>query len=172
MWGGCDSNGKNFGGVFRNQRPGVLQFAFGSESFFPRLGAHYCEHTFGPSAPCWMLSIFVRAVLLLAMLTSNSYGLMMTVNGMKESGSYLGVVLVTATNFIASATLGLLIFGETLSVKWWFGASCILLGVFLITVERPQARERSSDDSSLTKVRGVSPKADKAPTSNRKRRVR
>jgi cell division protein FtsW (lipid II flippase) len=38
------------------------------------------------------------------MLTSNSYGLMMTVNGMKESGSYLGVVLVTATNFIASVS--------------------------------------------------------------------
>jgi hypothetical protein len=29
-------------------------------------------------------------------------GMMMMVNGMKESGSFLGVVFVTATNFVAS----------------------------------------------------------------------
>lgn len=39
---------------------------------------------------------------MLAMMTSNSYGLMMMVNGMKQSGSFLGTVLVTASNFILS----------------------------------------------------------------------
>jgi drug/metabolite transporter (DMT)-like permease len=96
--------------------------------------------------------------------------MMMMVNGMKESGSFLSTVLVTATNFIASvrchvffvrypdhvtimtlhsqALAGLVIFGETLSLLWWFGASCILFGVVLITSDREAIKSPAAQNDS------------------------
>lgn len=120
---------------------------------------------------------------MLAMMTSNSYGMMMMVNGMKQSGSYLGTVLVTASNFILSvsgfvsgyrtksvgpahplrpsqALFGSIVFGEALSLWWWSGAACILGGVVLIVSE-------SSTDSSKVQT-APAPSAAVEATATRK----
>ena len=121
---------------------------------------------------------------MLAMMTSNSYGLMMMVNGMKQSGSFLGTVLVTASNFILSvrrnrlqdgvdsgvashfravtctptwqALFGSVVFGEALSVWWWSGTVCILGGVILIV------SEANSDSSSAPAISTPAPQKPKA----------
>ena len=107
------------------------KFAFGSVSLLPALAINGCLRVFSDgsslSASCWMVGCMyharvgpfhsdhilhvlpqaaypVRGILMLLMMTSNSYGMMMMVNGMKESGSYLGTVLVTASNFICSVS--------------------------------------------------------------------
>ncbi|XP_068698033.1 transmembrane protein 42-like [Montipora capricornis] len=46
--------------------------------------------------------------------------------------SATATVTNTGSNFISTAILGCLLFGETLSMRWWFGTSLILTGLTLV----------------------------------------
>ncbi|GBC03865.1 hypothetical protein RclHR1_05380002 [Rhizophagus clarus] len=50
----------------------------------------------------------------------------------KSSSSLQVTVLNSATNFCMTAILGNIIFGEALSLQWWFGASLIVIGTLLV----------------------------------------
>ncbi|RKP38804.1 hypothetical protein BJ085DRAFT_1898, partial [Dimargaris cristalligena] len=50
----------------------------------------------------------------------------------KADSSITVTVYNTAVNFFLTALLGNLVFGEPLSLRWWFGSSLILLGTVLM----------------------------------------
>ncbi|XP_002739189.1 uncharacterized protein LOC100369684 [Saccoglossus kowalevskii] len=50
----------------------------------------------------------------------------------KCTSSLEATVINTASNFFFSAFLGMVLFGETLSLVWWFGASLIVIGLLFI----------------------------------------
>ncbi|XP_077982116.1 uncharacterized protein LOC144437132 [Glandiceps talaboti] len=50
----------------------------------------------------------------------------------KCSSSVEATIINTAANFFFSAFLGMVLFGETLSLVWWFGASLIIVGLLFI----------------------------------------
>lgn len=51
---------------------------------------------------------------------------------MNLSNSVTATVINSGVNYFSSAVFGLLLFGETLSLKWWAGSSLILLGLFIM----------------------------------------
>ncbi|CAB4424570.1 hypothetical protein RhiirA5_429059 [Rhizophagus irregularis] len=59
----------------------------------------------------------------------------------KSSSSLQVTVLNSATNFCMTAILGNIIFGETLSLQWWFGASLIVIGTLLVNKSSYDARK-------------------------------
>lgn len=48
------------------------------------------------------------------------------------SSSVQATVTNTASNFLFTALVGLVLFNESLSLRWWFGSLLILLGLILI----------------------------------------
>ncbi|CAI2167314.1 8122_t:CDS:2 [Funneliformis geosporum] len=60
----------------------------------------------------------------------------------KSSSSLQVTVLNSATNFCMTAVLGNIIFGETLSLQWWFGASLIVIGTLLINKSIHDRKDR------------------------------
>ncbi|XP_037128703.1 transmembrane protein 42-like [Syngnathus acus] len=57
-----------------------------------------------------------------------------------SSSSARATATTTAGNFISSAILGKLIFGESQSVLWWVGISLTLCGLLMLHGSTPQAR--------------------------------
>ncbi|XP_053287642.1 transmembrane protein 42 [Pleuronectes platessa] len=55
------------------------------------------------------------------------------------SSTARATVITTASNFISSALLGRLIFGETHAVLWWTGISVTLCGLLVLHVSTPQS---------------------------------
>jgi len=45
-------------------------------------------------------------------------------------------VVNTASNFIFTAFIGFLAFKEQLSLFWWCGTSCIIIGIYLLGTDR------------------------------------
>ncbi|XP_044215077.1 transmembrane protein 42a isoform X2 [Thunnus albacares] len=54
------------------------------------------------------------------------------------SSSARATVTTTASNFISSAVLGRVIFGETHAVLWWVGISLTLCGLLVLHGSTPQ----------------------------------
>jgi hypothetical protein len=62
---------------------------------------------------------------------------------MNLSNSVTATVINSAVNYFSSALVGQLLFGETLSLKWWCGSSLILLGLFvIIRKDNPKEKEQ------------------------------
>eukprot|EP01080_Neovahlkampfia_damariscottae_P010353 gene10353-2767_t len=61
-------------------------------------------------------------------------GIMWTyfVESLQNLSALTATVLNTCSNFISTGIFGYLIFGETLTLKWFFGISVILMGISLI----------------------------------------
>lgn len=55
-------------------------------------------------------------------------------------------VINTAANFIITAFLGALIFGETLPLLWWIGAMLLIAGSVIIGTREGMAEERFKED--------------------------
>ncbi|KAG2464881.1 transmembrane protein 42a [Polypterus senegalus] len=58
-----------------------------------------------------------------------------------SSSSARATVTTTASNFISSAFLGQLIFGETHAVLWWVGISLTLSGLLVLHSAVPRAKD-------------------------------
>ncbi|XP_051467173.1 transmembrane protein 42 [Apus apus] len=56
-----------------------------------------------------------------------------------SSSSAAASVTTTASNFISSAILGKLLFGETWTLLWWVGLSVTLCGLALLHTAAPQS---------------------------------
>ncbi|XP_028606518.2 transmembrane protein 42 [Podarcis muralis] len=59
-----------------------------------------------------------------------------------SSSSATATLTSTASNFISSAFLGKLLFGETHALLWWIGISLTLLGLLLLHTAPPLAEEK------------------------------
>ncbi|XP_030045921.1 transmembrane protein 42 isoform X2 [Microcaecilia unicolor] len=58
-----------------------------------------------------------------------------------SSSSAVATVTTTASNFISSALLGKLLFGESRVFLWWVGITITLSGLFLVHTAKPRQRQ-------------------------------
>eukprot|EP00578_Thalassiosira_sp_NH16_P007350 CAMPEP_0181107844 /NCGR_PEP_ID=MMETSP1071-20121207/17304_1 /TAXON_ID=35127 /ORGANISM="Thalassiosira sp., Strain NH16" /LENGTH=146 /DNA_ID=CAMNT_0023191389 /DNA_START=228 /DNA_END=668 /DNA_ORIENTATION=+ len=82
---------------------------------------------------CQTISLVTRGVCLLCMIGVNALMISSFLDGMDESGSVVGTALSTAANFSCSAMYGILFFEEFVPFAWYFGASLIALGMWLLS---------------------------------------
>lgn len=84
----------------------------------------------------------LRILCIVSMVLLNAYMLASFLKGIQESGSVVGTALSTASNFVASAALGALVWHEheRMNRQWYLGFACVLLGVVLL------ANVQSNDD--------------------------
>uniref|UniRef100_A0A8C3SJA2 Transmembrane protein 42 n=1 Tax=Chelydra serpentina TaxID=8475 RepID=A0A8C3SJA2_CHESE len=61
-----------------------------------------------------------------------------------SSSSATATVTTTASNFVSSAFLGKLLFGETRALLWWIGISVTLCGLLLLHTASPQTEQQHS----------------------------
>uniref|UniRef100_A0A674K2Y7 Transmembrane protein 42 n=2 Tax=Emydidae TaxID=8476 RepID=A0A674K2Y7_9SAUR len=62
-----------------------------------------------------------------------------------SSSSATATVTTTASNFISSAFLGKLLFGETRALLWWVGISVTLCGLLLLHTASPHTEQQHSE---------------------------
>ncbi|KAM8976523.1 transmembrane protein 42 [Pelodytes ibericus] len=60
-----------------------------------------------------------------------------------SSSSATATVTTTASNFVSSAFLGRVVFGESRALLWWVGISITLCGLLLLHKESPALEETS-----------------------------
>ena len=58
--------------------------------------------------------------------------------GMHEQGSLVASVLSSSSNLIFSGIFGYLVFGEVLSLRWFLGATFLILGVVILAAPTEQ----------------------------------
>ncbi|XP_032683039.1 transmembrane protein 42 [Odontomachus brunneus] len=79
-----------------------------------------------------LLSLLLKALLLILMVTCNTVGCTFFVKALHGSGSSLPVTVTSAaTNYVCSALVGFVVFEESTSLAWWCGTSLVLLGLIL-----------------------------------------
>ncbi|XP_037036110.1 uncharacterized protein LOC119074215 [Bradysia coprophila] len=82
--------------------------------------------------------LMLKLICFVLMLTFNALVWTFFVKALhQKGGSLVATVTSAATNYAVSALLGSLIFGETSSLLWWFGTSLVIMGVVLMTTDRP-----------------------------------
>ncbi|XP_034553671.1 transmembrane protein 42-like [Notolabrus celidotus] len=108
------------------------------------LGADYmrdmCEsgisswaETHGSTAVCDWLHIPLRLLCAILLFTCNAVMWTFFSKALRHcSSSARATVTTTASNFISSAVLGRLIFGETHAALWWVGISLTLCGLLVL----------------------------------------
>ncbi|XP_012533809.1 transmembrane protein 42 [Monomorium pharaonis] len=80
-----------------------------------------------------LLSLLVKGALIVFMIVCNTVGNTFFVKALHASGSSLPITITSAaTNYVCSALVGFMVFGESVSLSWWCGTSMVLLGLMLI----------------------------------------
>ncbi|KAG3113333.1 hypothetical protein PI124_g7637 [Phytophthora idaei] len=97
-------------------------------------------HSSALSASCSLLSSAVRVLCLALMLGANGLMLSCFVKGLHETDSLTATVTSAAVNFMFSAAGGFFFFQEVLPMRWFLGATVILVGMaFLLHGDAAQA---------------------------------
>ncbi|KAF4524954.1 hypothetical protein B566_EDAN013904 [Ephemera danica] len=82
-------------------------------------------------APAYLLSMQIVSAIL--MVVSNASVCTFYVKALQTSKSSLPATIIsTATNYVTSALLGLLVFGEVTGLLWWCGSGLVVAGLALI----------------------------------------
>ncbi|XP_022608951.1 transmembrane protein 42-like [Seriola dumerili] len=137
-------------GSFHALLAGVLS-ALASFSAKLSLGADYlremCEstlgswtETYGGATHCNWLHIPLRLLCVGLLFTCNAVMWTFFSKALQQSSSSArATVTTTASNFICSAILGRVIFGETHAALWWVGICLTLCGLLVLHGSTPQA---------------------------------
>ncbi|KAB0795754.1 hypothetical protein PPYR_09815 [Photinus pyralis] len=90
--------------------------------------------------PIFQGFFIVRVVFFGLMLLCNGSVWTLYVKALQSTNSTLtATVLSSAVNYLLSAILGYIVFGEITSLLWWTGLSSVLVGVVLITQDQEVA---------------------------------
>ncbi|XP_071173053.1 transmembrane protein 42-like isoform X1 [Mytilus edulis] len=82
---------------------------------------------------CQQISVYIQVLFFLMIFVCNGVMWTFFTKSLQYcSSSVEATVTNTASNFLFTAFVGLLLFDETLSLRWWFGSLLILLGLMLI----------------------------------------
>ncbi|XP_070574659.1 transmembrane protein 42-like [Ptychodera flava] len=100
---------------------------------------------------CESIALYLRFLCFAMIFLFNAMMWTLFVKSLRKCSSSLEATLInTATNFFVSGVMGQMLFGETMSLLWWFGASLIVIG--LLFVHRgTAASEESSEESAKAK---------------------
>ncbi|XP_041649800.1 transmembrane protein 42-like [Cheilinus undulatus] len=120
------------------------------------LGADYlrdmCEswtrqtETHGETAVCDWLHIPLRLLCAGLLFTCNTVMWTFFSKALRHcSSSARATVTTTASNFISSAVMGRLIFGETHAALWWVGISLTLCGLLVLHGSTPQTLSQEEE---------------------------
>lgn len=85
-----------------------------------------------PHSTCTIIIVTFRVMLFLVMLGCNGLMLSNFLMALEKRGTLTVVIISSTCNMLASGMLGYLLFGESLRESWIFGASLMLIGVFLV----------------------------------------
>eukprot|EP01100_Stratorugosa_tubuloviscum_P015048 TRINITY_DN8440_c0_g1_i1.p1 TRINITY_DN8440_c0_g1~~TRINITY_DN8440_c0_g1_i1.p1 ORF type:complete len:135 (-),score=56.77 TRINITY_DN8440_c0_g1_i1:27-431(-) len=80
----------------------------------------------------YSIEIIFRIFCFLLLIVSNVLMTNFFAKSLDLTSTIQAVVINSAVNYCFSAILGHLFFSEPLSLNWWFGAFCIIMGVILI----------------------------------------
>ncbi|KAL1925387.1 uncharacterized protein VTP21DRAFT_270 [Calcarisporiella thermophila] len=79
-----------------------------------------------------------RAACFAMMCACNAFMWTLFTKALNLSASSINVTVLNSTaNFCSTALLGHLLFNEPLALKWWFGASLIITGTVMMTLDQP-----------------------------------
>jgi len=113
--------------------------------FFAGLSGFFGKVSFDPDLakttfPSFALELNVRLLqsfLVCGLVLSNILMLRSFSKALQDSETTLQASVVnTASNFIFTAFIGFLAFKEQLSLFWWCGTSCIIIGIYLLGTDR------------------------------------
>lgn len=115
----------------------LAKFSLSSSSPLLSMGNVCLEH-FGNAEPggfdvCDSLVLLLRALCFLCTILLNVGMVGTFLEGMEESGSVAGTGLASAANFVVSAMLGTMLWGEHVSFTWFCGFVLVVLGVGLLS---------------------------------------
>ena len=102
----------------------------------------------GAVTTCMVVVLGARAVALTLMLAFNALMVSLFVRSLHRSGTTIATVLNTASNFLVSALIGWAVFGESLTLQWFCGASLIVAGVLIVggAAAHPEDRHKAKDE--------------------------
>lgn len=130
-----------------------VKLALSSEDMFQTALCKHVSLWKETSSHCKQVVFLSRIILFGLMFLFN--GLMWTlfVKSLRNSSSSAQAMITnSASNFIFSALFGMVVFGEILSLRWWMGASFIILGLFLINknMKTPDGAFEDKDKEKLS----------------------
>jgi uncharacterized membrane protein len=86
-----------------------------------------------------------RALCFAMIFASNAIMMSLFAKSMDLVGSVAATVTNSATNFTLSGLLACVIFGESLSLRWWLGSLSILVGIVLINNGQRAAVDKKTE---------------------------
>eukprot|EP00804_Cyclotella_cryptica_P020251 CCRYP_015879-RA/>CCRYP_015879-RA protein AED:0.06 eAED:0.06 QI:1674/1/0.6/1/0.25/0/5/138/139 len=113
----------------------IAKLALSPDSPVPSSVNSICRNLFESVefALCPALALVSRLICLLLMIGLNAVMISSFLDGMNASGSVVGTALSTAANFSCSALYGAIFFQEYVSMAWYFGATLIGIGMWLLS---------------------------------------
>ncbi|XP_074842191.1 transmembrane protein 42 [Carettochelys insculpta] len=118
------------------------------------LGADYLREACAAAAggeeatagPCDWLHVVLRAGCLVLVFVCNAVMWTFFAKALHySSSSAIATVTATASNFISSALLGKLLFGESRALLWWVGISLALCGLLLVHTASPWSERQQAE---------------------------
>uniref|UniRef100_A0A8C8VL47 Transmembrane protein 42 n=1 Tax=Pelusios castaneus TaxID=367368 RepID=A0A8C8VL47_9SAUR len=98
------------------------------------------------AGPCIWLHLVLRAGCVSLVFACNAVMWTFFAKALRYSSSSAAAsVTATASNFISSAFLGKLFFGETRALLWWIGISVTLCGLLLLHTASPHSEQQQSE---------------------------
>ncbi|KAG7295960.1 hypothetical protein JYU34_021050 [Plutella xylostella] len=80
--------------------------------------------------------------LLLAMVLVNTWGCRYYLRSLDAaSNTVIPTVISSAVNYIISGVIGMSLFGEAVSLRWWAGASLITIGLAMVATPEKKRTE-------------------------------
>ncbi|KAJ1732152.1 hypothetical protein LPJ61_002185 [Coemansia biformis] len=104
-----------------------------------------------PGASAQALAAATRALLASATGACNVFMWLFFTKALRHSDSTPRVMMLqTVSNFAATAVCSIYLFGDTLSLQWWAGASLIAAGLALLNSERGADAAPAADTAKKT----------------------
>ena len=76
----------------------------------------------------------LRALCFAFLLLSNAIMMNAFVKSMAKTSSINATMINSSFNYFVTALCGFFLFGEKLSLQWWIGGFCILIGLYIVNL--------------------------------------
>ncbi|CAK1544991.1 unnamed protein product [Leptosia nina] len=118
-----------------------------NEAFFSGLWAS-AGNTLGKLAGTHSIvgdSYVIWAIILIIMVLVNTWSLRHYMRSLDAAPStVVPTVVSSASSYVLSGLLGIILFNESTSMKWWFGALLIIAGLVLVSLPRSKSKHVSA----------------------------
>jgi len=95
----------------------------------------------GTSVSAETIAYSLRALCFVFLLLSNAIMMNAFVKSMAKTSSINATMINSSFNYFVTALFGFFLFGEKLSLQWWIGGFCILIGLYIVNLGIQQETE-------------------------------